>query len=234
MSSAPLSPPPSPLQRHLPNALTVARLVLAGAFFASLNVWRYDHANPLPFWGNVGLTLFILAAVTDALDGYLARRWQVVSVFGRIMDPVCDKVLVLGAFVYLAGPRFVMPEKVAGGELFAMSSGVYPWMAVVVIFRELLVTGVRSVAEAMGVDFSSNWWGKAKMILQTIAIPVAICVAVNFDPALKQNTWAVWLRDILVWGTVFVTIGSGVPYVLDFWRVMKSRGQGAGKSGAGG
>ncbi len=130
----------------LPNALTVLRLVLAAGFFAALNAYRYpDQGVP---WANIAIVLFILAAVTDALDGALARRWEVISTFGRIMDPFCDKVLILGAFIYLAGPRFVDPDWVAEGSFFTMTTGVYPWMVVVLLARELLVTGIRGVVEA--------------------------------------------------------------------------------------
>jgi hypothetical protein len=95
-------------RRHLPNTITVMRLVLAGGFFATLGVFRYPDHNVA--WGNVALVVFILAVVTDAVDGYLARRWEVVSTFGRIMDPFCDKVLVLGAFVDPAAPAHLVPE----------------------------------------------------------------------------------------------------------------------------
>lgn len=208
-------------RRQLPNTLTLLRLLLAAAFFAAISGWQYRPRDIDPLWADIAIVLFILAAATDAFDGYLARRWNVMSLFGRIMDPVCDKVLVLGAFVFLAGPRFVMPEKVEAGDLFTMASGVYPWMVVLIIFRELVVTGVRSVAEAMGISFGSNWWGKAKMILQTIAIPVAILVAANFDHGDPRSMWAIIVRDVLVWGTLAVTLISGLPYVTDFARIIR-------------
>jgi CDP-diacylglycerol--glycerol-3-phosphate 3-phosphatidyltransferase len=219
------------VRRNLPNALTLLRLILAAAFFAAISGWQYRPHDIDPLWADIAIVLFILAAATDAFDGYLARRWNVMSLFGRIMDPVCDKVLVLGAFVFLAGPRFVMPEKVEAGDLFTMASGIYPWMAVLIIFRELVVTGVRSVAEAMGVSFGSNWWGKAKMILQTIAIPVAILVAANFDHGNPRSMWAIIARDILVWGTLAVTLISGLPYVTDFARIIRGGESGAASSG---
>jgi phosphatidylglycerophosphate synthase len=221
------------LRRNLPNSLTMLRLLLAAAFFGAISGWEYHSGEPEPFWANAAIVLFILAAVTDALDGYLARRWQVTSLFGRIMDPVCDKVLVLGAFVFLAGPRFVMPEKVAAGDLFTMSSGVYPWMVVLIIFRELLVTGVRSVAEAMGISFGSNWWGKAKMILQTVAIPSAIFVAANMDLGSPRSTGIVVARDVLVWATLIVTLVSGLPYVTDFARILRQGAPPSSEQGTG-
>jgi len=177
--------------------------------------------NPLTFCADLATVLFILGAITDALDGYLARKWHVESAFGRIMDPVCDKILVIGAFLYLAGPRFVILEKAGAGEAFSMASGVYMWMVVVIIFRELLVTGIRSVVEASGHTFASNWWGKAKMILQTIVVPAVLIIVAHFDPADSENIVFRVIRDFLVWGTVVVTVGSGLPYVIDGAKALR-------------
>lgn len=207
-------------RRHLPNLLTMLRLVLAAAFFLALNLYWYKHTSAWPV--NIAVGLFILAAITDALDGYLARKWHVVSVFGRIMDPLCDKVLILGAFIYLAGPRFVDEDMIEQGIRVGRTTGITPWMVVLILFRELLVTGIRSLAESSGITFSSNWWGKAKMILQTVAIPAVLIIAVNIN--LETQLWAVIIRDVFVWGTLAVTVISGVPYVTQFHRVMKSGG----------
>ncbi len=209
--------------RHLPNMLTLARLVLAAGFFASLNVYRYPDANTVA--AQIAIGLFIVAAATDWLDGYLARRWDVTSVFGRIMDPFCDKVLILGAFVYLAGPRFVIPERAADGEFFTMATGVYPWMVVVIFARELLVTSIRGVIEAMGVDFAATWSGKWKMILQSISVPVILFLVIHFDPV--EHAWSNWTIEAVVYLTVIVTIWSGVPYVTRAGAVLGKKADGA-------
>jgi len=207
---------PSPLRRQLPNSLTLLRLLLAAGFFAALNAYRYPHTNAV--WANLSIAVFILAAITDSLDGYFARRWNVVSMFGRIMDPFCDKVLILGAFIYLAGPRFVVPEWVARGDFFTMATAVYPWMVVVIFARELLVTGIRGVVESLGVSFPAKWSGKAKMILQSVTIPIIIFLVVNCRPA--QNPWAMWTCHLLVYATLLVTVWSGLPYVLGIRRIL--------------
>jgi len=202
------------IRRRLPNMLTMLRLVLAAAFFGTLNVYRYPDHNTL--WANIAVVFFVAAAITDAFDGYLARKWHVESVFGRIMDPFCDKVLVLGAFIYLAGPRFIVPEWVEDeGSFFTMATGVYPWMVVIVLARELLVTGFRGEAESMGVSFASNWVGKAKMILQSIVIPLVIVLTVNFKTGGEEtlNVAARWTCYVVVYLMVIVTILSGLPYV---------------------
>lgn len=197
-------------RRRLPNMLTLFRLVLAVGFFASLNAYRYPSENTL--WAAIAIALFIAAAITDAFDGHLARKWQVISTFGRLMDPFCDKVLVLGAFIYLAGPRFVVPEWVEEPDsFFTMASGVYPWMVALILTRELLVTGIRGVIESMGVSFGSKWSGKAKMILQSIVIPTIIFVVIVFKPG--ENRWALRVCDVLIYATVIVTVWSGLPYI---------------------
>jgi CDP-diacylglycerol--glycerol-3-phosphate 3-phosphatidyltransferase len=197
------------MRRHIPNLLTGARLVLAAAFFVLLELYAYPARNAHLL--NAATGLFIVAAITDALDGYLARRWQVESTFGRIIDPFADKVLVLGAFIYLAGPGFASP---AGESV----SGVAPWMVVVVLARELLVTAIRGQVEAMGVRFGAVWSGKIKMILQSIVVPIVLLLVANADPT--EHAWSASVRDVLVWATVAATVASGVPYVRNAYRAL--------------
>lgn len=207
--------------RQVPNTLTVLRLVLSGVFFLALNQYRYASDHSVDDWILiVAFVLFIAAAITDALDGYLARKWKVESTFGRIMDPVCDKVLVVGALMYLAGPRFIDPAAVADGEWFTQVSGVYPWMVVIVLLRELLVTSVRGELEGQGTQFGAKAIGKWKMILQSIVVPTVLAI-VWLDPNAEGMAWSQWVRDILVYLTVLVTLISGWPYVISAVRVMK-------------
>jgi CDP-diacylglycerol--glycerol-3-phosphate 3-phosphatidyltransferase len=191
--------------------LTVARLVLAGAFFATITLSLRMGPHPdRAFWGNLAVALFVVAALTDLLDGHLARRWQVVSGFGRIMDPFVDKVLVLGAFVFLASPRFAVPSD-GDYERFRMLTGVQSWMVTVILARELFVTSVRGVLEGRGVAFGAEWAGKLKMVLQSITAPICLAVAVNEGLA-DSRAWTV-TRDALVWATVVLTLWSAWPYV---------------------
>ena len=195
--------------------LTLLRLVLAGIFFAILAFYRYDGGVA---WLLIpAIVLFIAAAVTDALDGHLARKWEVVSKFGRIMDPFCDKVLVLGAVVFLAGPGFV--EDTRTGVLV---SGVYPWMVVLVIARELLVTGIRGEMESTGHDFGANVWGKLKMILQSVVVPAVLLIVLLLEVDDRGFAWLGWVRNVLVYATVIVTILSGLPYVTGAMKIVRA------------
>lgn len=199
------APPPTPLQRNLPNALVWLRLVLAGVFVALLSIGDdEDGGREEEQRGGPGV-----AALTDTLDGFLARRWRVISRFGRVMDPFADKVLVLGAFVVLAGPAFARSQ---GIDLGYQASGVQPWMAVVILARELLVTSLRALVEGEGGDFSAEWSGKAKMIVQSLAVPVILLT-------LASGRWSPGEpgRVVVVaaaWATVAVTLASGIPYLL--------------------
>ena len=178
------------------------------------------------------MVVFTVAAITDFADGYLARRWRVVSVFGRVMDPFGDKLLVIGAFVLLSSPVFVeLTPTAEGGPVIATdaegritsTTGVHVWMTLVILGRELLVTSIRGVMEGLGIEFSAGWSGKWKMVLQSIAAPFALFVAVN-PFALESEGW-VLLRDILVWAAVIVTAWSALPYLGRARRLVDEAGR---------
>ena len=121
---------PSPLRRALPNAITLARLALAVVFFLLLQaIDRAGSAESIELLGAWAMSVFIVAAVSDIVDGYLARRWQVVSAFGRVMDPLVDKILVLGGFIYLASPVFEpIPEHRMLGSGIAANPYLQFWI----------------------------------------------------------------------------------------------------------
>ena len=205
-------------QRAAPNVLTIFRLLLAAAFFMTLSFWRYptDVLNsggpklhgPIVFY-LVAAALFIVAAVTDVIDGLLARRWKVTSKFGRVMDPFADKVLVIGGFVMLASPLFHVRLE---GNTHLQISGVSALMTIVILGRELLVTSLRGLLESKGFNFAASKAGKAKMLVQSVAIPT-ILITLGIMSAIP-NTTGRWIIDITVWVTVAVTILSGWPYVM--------------------
>ncbi|MFI4916642.1 MAG: CDP-alcohol phosphatidyltransferase family protein [Phycisphaerales bacterium JB060] len=195
-------------KRQVPNALTLGRLAMAAALVALLAMAPplYGSSGPQPAL-LAAVWLFVLAALTDALDGYLARKWQAVSVFGRVMDPFADKLLVLGTVVMLATPTFEFSES---GQL-VMAAGFTGWMAVVILGRELLVTSIRGVFEARGIDFSASFSGKAKMIIQSVAIPGCLLIAGLYGS--QRPDWAGWAVTLAAWGTTLVTAASAVPYI---------------------
>lgn len=197
-------------RRQIPNALTILRLFLAAAFFVAMG--RYAPPDAGEAWAVAAIILFVAAAATDALDGHLARKWNATSAFGRVMDPFCDKVLVLGALVYLAGPAFHLSEPPEDAPNWLISSsGFYPWMAVVILARELLVTSIRSVMEGMGLAFGAKWAGKLKMILQSAVVPVVLAIQLVASPI--EHAWALYLVHALSFLTVVATLWSALPYL---------------------
>jgi CDP-diacylglycerol--glycerol-3-phosphate 3-phosphatidyltransferase len=215
------------MYRQVPNALTLFRLVLAAVFFIILNQYRYgSHESTADHtWLIISFFLFILAAITDWLDGFLARKWKVETTFGRIMDPFCDKVLVLGAFIYLSGPRFVIPQAVEQHDFLTMITGIYPWMVVLMLARELLVTSIRGEMESQGVKFGAKLSGKLKTTCQLVVIP-AVILLVWCDPKQPGHAWMAYVRDVLVYACVVITIISGLPYVTAAVRAMKKLPEG--------
>jgi phosphatidylglycerophosphate synthase len=200
-------------KKHFPNALTLARVVLAAMFFTVLSFYRYPGHNSWSLL--VAIAVFVAAAVTDFLDGYLARRWKVESAFGRVMDPFADKLLVVGAFVVLCGPRFIDATFVASDPQTPTytwtSSGVSCWHVISILARELLVTGIRDMLEGRGHKFGAMRSGKLKLVAQTVAIPTILAI-VWLDPAAYPVLRV--MRNVVVVGTVVITIISGVPYVI--------------------
>ncbi len=204
------------MKRSIPNLLTVGRVGLAGVFFVLLGL--YDAADEGGRWLlNAALVLYLVAGATDVLDGWLARRWNAASTFGRMIDPIVDKVLIVGAFVMLAGPNFVTtwfctcdmpfvrPVWFTGGYV----SGVWPWMVVVMLAREFIVSGVRGYSESRGVLFPATPAGKIKMFVQSAAICAVLFQAAN----LCELRWAILTRAAIVWLAVIVTVLSGFMYI---------------------
>jgi CDP-diacylglycerol--glycerol-3-phosphate 3-phosphatidyltransferase len=151
---------------------------------------------------NAALVLFIVAAASDAIDGYLARKQNQVTSFGRVLDPFADKFLVLGAFVLLLGEGFI-------NEQGKNVTGLSAWMVVVILGRELLVTGLRGFSESQGKPYAANVWGKTKMIIQSCTVPV-ILASLGW---LRGVQMIVHLRTVMIWLTVGVTVLSLIAYV---------------------
>lgn len=165
---------------NLPNKLTMARILAVPVFIV---VYMTGH--------NVAATvLFILASLTDMLDGQIARRRGLVTNFGKIMDPLADKILVYSAFICMV-------------EL-----GIMPgWMLVVILLREFLVSGLRTVAAADGTVIAAGKTGKLKTVLQMIAVPLLLLDNWPFEYISVPGD------QIFLWASLIMTVVSGVEYV---------------------
>lgn len=203
--------------RHVPNLLTTGRLLLAAVFFALLGCYQYGNAGS-PGLLNVAFIIYLIALVTDFLDGYLARRWKVEGAFGRVVDPFVDKVLVIGSFIFFAGKNFIIPSippAPTGRYLVQTITGVVPWMVVVILARELLVTSFRGMGEGAGQNFGAAFSGKVKMVVQSVTILIVLIYVNYFAPHLGTGYEPQMrvFRDVCVWLTVAVTVLSGLAYV---------------------
>ena len=191
------------------NRLTVGRGILSLVLWALLHVIGDGHEHDSPLWWTA-FGLFTVTAFTDVLDGWLARRYGDVSVFGRIADPLVDKLLILGSALFLLpidGVSMYLPPSVVG----------------VMLLRELLVTTLRAHVEASGQNFQAGTWGKWKMLAQCIAVGgvmwagagVAFCRAPIWDmggaPAVRGQPTLPWVLSVLA---ALVTAASGVEYVV--------------------
>ena len=188
---------------HWPNRLTAMRFFGSLLLFSVFALWgeaeldRVGWVSQLCFW------LFLATAVTDALDGYLARRDNLVTAFGRVADPFVDKILILGTMIFLA----TLPQ----------TDRWFPaWIVVIVLAREFLVTGIRGYVESQGLPFPADWFGKIKMILQCTAIGVVLGM---FAFGIHARFWQV-VAHVLVWGTLITATGSGISYVMRTRRLL--------------
>ncbi len=197
--------------RHVPNALTGARLALAVVFFILLSLYQHEGRGD-PLLLNSAFLIYLIALVTDFLDGYLARRWKVEGAFGRLVDPFVDKVLVLGSFIFFAGKNFVIQEHHTA--VVKTITGIAPWMVVLILARELLVTSLRGVSESSGQNFGADLGGKFKMVMQSATILVILLYVNYFERSTGDiERDARLVRDCFIWVTILVTLASGISYL---------------------
>lgn len=187
---------------NLPNQITIGRFVLAVVFLILLTCFDFCRREQTMWTLDVAFVLFVVAAGTDWLDGYLARKQNQVTSFGRILDPFVDKILLVGALVLLLGRGF--RDQYGEGV-----TGLHAWMVVVIISRELLVSGLRGFSEAQGKPYAANWWGKSKMVLQSITVGWLIMSVGR----LRDVEWVMEGRPIVIWVMVLFTAASVVAYL---------------------
>ena len=180
--SSPRGSGPPVGRAQLPNLLSLARLIATPVVVVLLLV--------APPHRIAAAILFALASITDYLDGYLARRWQVVSQFGVFADLMADKLLVAATLIAMVG------------------IGVVPaWIAIVIVGRELVVSGLRSWAAARGVVIPAGIWGKSKTLLTLIAITITII------------NWSASLSYVLLVAATILTLLSALDYIYQAWKI---------------
>jgi CDP-diacylglycerol--glycerol-3-phosphate 3-phosphatidyltransferase len=191
--------------KHIPNILTVGRFVLTVIFLIMLLYSPRYYAQgerPFPDFLDYAFIIFVIAGLTDVIDGPVARKLNVASKFGRMLDPLIDKVLVCGAFVCLA---IIGEPKLFDFNPTTMA--IIHWsVAGVIILREVYVTTLRHIAEARGINFAATVSGKTKMFLQSFAIGMVVIKIAHIQTAV----WGYWFTTITFAFMLIVTIISGL------------------------
>jgi CDP-diacylglycerol---glycerol-3-phosphate 3-phosphatidyltransferase len=186
---------------NLPNKLTISRFIFTIVFLAVM-------FSKVPFYQTIALALFVAGGITDLLDGHLARRHNLITNFGILMDPLADKILVCSAFIAFVGLHWIDA-----------------WMVVLIVARELAITGLRLLAASKQVVLAAEGYGKHKTISQIVAI-ISILVLHSYTEwgsageavfgfGLFGKPWTTWFTDISIWVAVALTIISGWLYL---WR----------------
>lgn len=168
---------------NLPNKLTVLRVILIPFFLVALMV------DAIPYGKWIAVAIFIIASLTDMLDGKIARKYNLITNFGKFMDPLADKLLVCSAMIALI-------------ELDRIPA----WVVIIIIAREFIISGFRLVASDNGIVIAAGWWGKVKTVVQMVMIIVVLC---NFG-----GTVVSILENMLIYASLALTIISLIDYLV--------------------
>ena len=177
---------------NVPNRLTILRVVMIPLFVVAM-LWE-----TLPYHEYIALALFVGACITDFFDGYLARKYNQITTFGKFMDPLADKLLVCAAMIcFLTNQQTQMPA----------------WAVIVIISREFIISGFRLVAAEKGVTIAASYWGKVKTVVQMI---MSILLIIHFEHPVFRI-----INPIFIYAAVLLTIISLVDYIYKNREVMK-------------
>jgi CDP-diacylglycerol--glycerol-3-phosphate 3-phosphatidyltransferase len=198
------------MKLNVPNSLTVGRIIIVFIFLILANISEnaYISANNIHVIRIVAYILAIIAGITDILDGYIARRYNQITDFGALMDPLADKVFVTAAMLMMVEFNY-MPA----------------WIAVVVITREFLVTGLRMLAIQKGHVISADRWGKLKTALQMLMLAIAGASWIGLFDIQRDMFYNIKISliwAIFLWGIVIITIFSGVGYFYRHRRLLNT------------
>jgi CDP-diacylglycerol--glycerol-3-phosphate 3-phosphatidyltransferase len=182
---------------NLPNALTLFRVLLIPVFILFLSS-NTPFNMPLSERALVAAGIFLVASITDWLDGYLAREMGQVTKVGKLFDPIADKLLTSSALILLV----------------AYNNQVPAWIAIVIIGREIAVTGLRSIAASEGHIIPAQEGGKAKMLFQIIAI---IALLLDMGPKITMLENAYLVGTVSIWIAMIMAVLSGIQYFVSFW-----------------
>lgn len=191
---------------NLPNRLSILRLVLCVAFVGVLTMSQ-------PWTGAVAFAIFVVAGITDFLDGYIARKYNLITDLGKLLDPIADKILVTAAFVELVAHNDIMPVNTPA------------WIVICVLAREFTVTGLRSLAAAKGVILAAERIGKHKTVSQivTALFGLALLGGTQLELIVADTAVAdvaVVIYQVLLFATLIITVWSGIVYFAKNYKLV--------------
>jgi CDP-diacylglycerol--glycerol-3-phosphate 3-phosphatidyltransferase len=197
---------------NLPNYITLSRIATIPLLIWILSTSYFDHPHFASFYADrviLASVLFILASITDGLDGYLARRRGQITTMGMLLDPLADKLMITAAYITL---------------VHLIPSIVNVWIAVIIIGREFLISGLRSIAASEGFTIEASDLGKFKMVVQIVSIVAAIL-------AMQWDFWDFKFLIIpvrltahmAIWFMVAVSVISALDYFAGFWKKIDKR-----------
>jgi len=194
---------------NLPNYITLSRIAAIPLIIWVLTTTRFS-ARELTLRVSLASGIFILASITDGLDGYLARRRGQITTMGMLLDPLADKLMIAAAYITLVR---LIPDVVS------------IWVAVIIVGREFLISGLRSIAASEGFTIEASELGKLKMVVQIVSVVAAIL-------AMRWNEWVFfdtivlpvrWVAITAIWFMVAVSVISAVDYFVGFWKKIDKR-----------
>lgn len=192
---------------NLPNKLTVLRAILIPVFMF------FMYAEFIPFRFTIALFVFVAASLTDAFDGHIARKYNLVTDFGKFLDPLADKALVVAALAVFVDFDVL---------------GAVPFF--IIVAREFMVSGLRLVTAGKGVVVAAGFWGKLKTAFTMAAIILILLIFTlqidfkwfGFDPTEDFTFWCDMLVQFAVWASVVLTVISGIVYLKGYWKYIDS------------
>lgn len=177
---------------NLPNKITMFRVILIPFFVF------FMLSEGIPYNNHIAAAIFIVASLTDMLDGKIARKYNLVSNFGKFMDPLADKLLVCSALIcFVAIPSGPMPA----------------WVVIVIMSREFIISGFRLVASDAGVVIAASYWGKIKTVVQML---MSILLIFNFEGSVINI-----VENVFIYAAVILTVISLIDYMVKNWNVMQ-------------
>lgn len=180
---------------NLPNKLTILRMILVPVVMVFILYKPLTGNNPI-LYGIIPTVLFIVTAITDFIDGKIARKYNLITDFGKFMDPVADKFMVIGSLVAITFSNDVLRPFMV-------------WVTIIVIFRELAITSIRLVVSGEGVVVPANWLGKCKTMTQSISIVIFLV-----EPIFEVY----YLSYVGMAATAVLTLWSGINYLVAYWK----------------